>query len=946
MRKKNAWLFVMLSLYLFSFSGCLGDRETKVNPANKAPVAKLTVESKGDLVAGNPVVLDGSLSRDPDGDKIEYRFEVNTPNGETLRSTDSSLPGYAFVPTEEGHYSAELTVIDRKDLEGAHTVQLVIKKLEVFPKAPPNDARNVPINLKQLQWECNGCTDTKYQVYFITGDSIPYLIIEGISEKKFAIGNLPYNTICSWRVVANNNGCVADTGIMKFHTAETNSPPIVEIVASKDMFIEGDIVGLSAKIEDADDESFNYEWELLDFPSGSSVYEVDAPFDANTSFQADANGVYTVRLTVVDENGGEGIAEKSITVEKIRIENQSPVPNSTNQALNLTISWSCNAENAIFKIKFGAFSKFSEAEIYELDRNTTFSPDDLKAKTVYCAQVIIDNNGIIRTLPVNHSDWKFTTGDGIIENRPPIVNAGQNQHASLGGVVIFDASESSDPDGDELTYYWEVVRPSGGNISLEDSNQPTIWFFAEEEGIYIGTVTISDGREQASDTVEATVSGNNQKPIAEIRASKTEISLGESLNLDGSYSYDPEGESISYEWQLEGAGELYDANAPVAMFISNTAGNAKITLTVSDGQTNSDPVDIEIIVRENSVEELYLREIIPNGIQGVPMDSVITWQSNGEAFDVFFSFDEGNNFNLVSELQPGKSFSLTSLNLEAGKRYFYSVIAYRGDDYVVSDLFFFLTAPEQNEDLYLNYVYPRDGATDVPINGTMEWESNGDEFDIYMGIYKDSLELVISKTTEHSLDLTKVGPHVNTRYYYRIVAFQGEESVTGPIAEFRTGSETPPPPPPPVDEWVGIDVTLRSDGMLEIRNYREAYLTDEGRAALDNGAVPVFEGDVTLWNIGSALSAPCSFSNGTLIINLAKAPLIVNTNSFTVNLEKDGARVAYSQFHLLPQDDQEIILRKRAGTNDFALAVNMRIEDEEKSYSPCEPGEVPVRMAH
>src|SRR4030042_4297307 len=231
MRKKNAWIYVMLALCLLSFSGCLGDGETKVNPANKAPVAKLTVESKGDLVVGNPVVLDGSLSRDPDGDKIEYRFVVNTPNGEKLRSTDSSLPGYAFVPTEEGHYSAELTVIDKKDLEGAHTVQVVIKKLEVFPKAPPTDARNVPINLKQLQWECNGCTDTKYQVYFITGDSIPYLITEGISEKKFAIGNLPYNTICSWRVVANNNGCVADTGIMKFHTAETNSPPIVEIVA-------------------------------------------------------------------------------------------------------------------------------------------------------------------------------------------------------------------------------------------------------------------------------------------------------------------------------------------------------------------------------------------------------------------------------------------------------------------------------------------------------------------------------------------------------------------------------------------------------------------------------------------------------------------------------------------------------------------------------------------
>lgn len=74
-------------------------------------------------------------------------------------------------------------------------------------------------------------------------------------------------------------------------------------------------------------------------------------------------------------------------------------------------------------------------------------------------------------------------------NEPPNSRIAGRQSVEIGTVVQLDGSDSSDPDGDELTFTW--VAPPG--ITLDDSNSARPQFTATEADVYTFTLTVADG---------------------------------------------------------------------------------------------------------------------------------------------------------------------------------------------------------------------------------------------------------------------------------------------------------------------------------------------------------------------------------------------------------------------------------------------------------------------
>jgi hypothetical protein len=104
--------------------------------------------------------------------------------------------------------------------------------------------------------------------------------------------------------------------------------------------------------------------------------------------------------------------------------------------------------------------------------------------------------------------------------------AGPAQAVLSGTVVTLDATASSDPDGDALSYSWNLASPAGSAAVLAKGTTAQPAFSPDLPGTYIATVTVADGRgASAAASVAITVTAPPVPPA---------IALGQTEPLSGS----------------------------------------------------------------------------------------------------------------------------------------------------------------------------------------------------------------------------------------------------------------------------------------------------------------------------------------------------------------------------------------------------------------------------
>lgn len=128
--KKRPWLFVGFISVMIALSGCAGPGGAKEAPENKAPEATLTT-NKNIGWAGESFVVDGSDSKDPDGNITEWRFDFGDDTEATVvsREEDSARVNHSYL--RGGEYTITLTVFDngkettgQKSDQATHTVAI------------------------------------------------------------------------------------------------------------------------------------------------------------------------------------------------------------------------------------------------------------------------------------------------------------------------------------------------------------------------------------------------------------------------------------------------------------------------------------------------------------------------------------------------------------------------------------------------------------------------------------------------------------------------------------------------------------------------------------------------------------------------------------------------------------------------------------------------------
>nr|WP_295865987.1 PKD domain-containing protein [uncultured Chitinophaga sp.] len=205
--------------------------------------------------------------------------------------------------------------------------------------------------------------------------------------------------------------------------------------------------------------------------------------------------------------------------------------------------------------------------------------------------------------------YEFRTGTN---NIVPAANAGKDLFISLPvNAVQLDGSASTDADGTITGYRWKKISgPNAGTIATPAQAITNVTGLAA--GTYIFQLTVTDDRGiSAADLVTVTVLAAAAKPPVIITTTNITITLPvNSVQLDASSSYDPDGIITGYDWkQTSGpsasvladntssntsAGSLKQGVYTFQLTITNNAGtkvttNVTVTVNGTPG-TNQPPV--------------------------------------------------------------------------------------------------------------------------------------------------------------------------------------------------------------------------------------------------------------------------------------------------------------------------------------------------------------------
>jgi uncharacterized protein (TIGR03382 family) len=192
-----------------------------------------------------------------------------------------------------------------------------------------------------------------------------------------------------------------------------------------------------------------------------------------------------------------------------------------------------------------------------------------------------------------------------VTNSPPTVLAGANQSVDERTLGQLHAV-ANDPDGDPLTVTWTQLSPASPVIVLSSASDLSPTFTAPEVAAdtdFTFQITVSDGAFSASATTTVTVKDVNQAPIA-IASAPVLADERSSITLDGSQSFDPDGQDLTYSWTVVGSlpsgASLVNADQALATFNTGDVDSdtqAVFNLVVNDGLADSNVASVTVTVR-------------------------------------------------------------------------------------------------------------------------------------------------------------------------------------------------------------------------------------------------------------------------------------------------------------------------------------------------------------
>lgn len=231
-------------------------------------------------------------------------------------------------------------------------------------------------------------------------------------------------------------------------------------------------------------------------------------------------------------------------------------------------------------------------------------------------------------------------------NLAPVANAGSAQNVVVGSLVTLNGANSSDVNGDVLTYSWSITsKPAGSSASLTGASSVNPTFTADKAGNYVVTLFVNDGAVSSnSSNVTITAATSNIAPVANAGTAQNVV-VGTTTTLNGSASSDANGDPITYEWAVvskptNSNSVLSNGTTVNPTFVTDVAGSYVIRLIVSDGSLSSAPSNVTVTASTANIAPVANAGTAQNVVVGTTttLNGTASSDSNGDTLTYSWSF--------------------------------------------------------------------------------------------------------------------------------------------------------------------------------------------------------------------------------------------------------------------------------------------------------------------
>lgn len=375
-----------------------------------------------------------------------------------------------------------------------------------------------------------------------------------------------------------------------------NTPPVANAGPDQSVPVNSTVSLDGTRSDDFDGDALTYAWSIVDQPAGSNI-SISNVSSATPSFLASHVGAYTFALTVNDGTVSSLQADE-VTINSLVddvVNNNSPnavIDGADSSIIGVPLALSGSNSNdpdndPIVSYQWSVVSPAGINSSVFSDPASEQPQMTLPQVGVYRVQLVV-SDGSLSSAPTYKNITIYPP------NRAPTADAGSDQNGLIRGTTVNLAGSGSDPDGDALKYAWTVISPESARGTLSAANTATPSIKVNEFGAYVIQLEVSDGEFTDSATVSLNVV--NRIPVAIVAAGAEQTAL-ESVTLNGSASYDPDGLDLTaYNWSFatpEGsAASLANADGDTPSFTPDVYGDYTASLVVSDGVLDSLPSDV------------------------------------------------------------------------------------------------------------------------------------------------------------------------------------------------------------------------------------------------------------------------------------------------------------------------------------------------------------------